>query len=74
MVQDKPVVWLGSSREDLCAFSAEVRRKAGVELRVVQRGQDPTDFKLMSVVGSGAYEIRIATELDFIHCGSAQKP
>ena len=31
----------------------------GLELRAVQRGQEPTDFKPISSVGAGVYEIRI---------------
>ena len=38
---------------------AMVRHAIGVELMVVQLGGIPSDFKAMSSVGSGAYEIRI---------------
>ncbi len=59
---DKPLYWLGSSRDDLCDFPEEARRRAGFQLRAVQRGQAPTDFKPMPTVGSGVEEIRIRTE------------
>lgn len=59
---DKPLYWLGSSRDDLCDFTEEARRRAGFQLRAVQRGQAPTDFKPMPTVGSGVEEIRIRTE------------
>ena len=62
MGHDKLLVWFGSSREDLRAFPAEARRKAGVELRAIQRGQEPIDLKPMMVIGSGTYELRIVTE------------
>jgi phage-related protein len=58
-VDDKPIVWIGSSRDDVRRFPQEARRKAGLELRAVQRGQDPTDFKPIPSVGPGVYEIRI---------------
>ncbi|MBM4299698.1 MAG: type II toxin-antitoxin system RelE/ParE family toxin [Deltaproteobacteria bacterium] len=58
---DKPLVWIGSSRRDLLEFSDEARRRAGFELRAVQRGDDPSDFKPMPLVGPGVYEIRIQT-------------
>ncbi|WP_373541446.1 type II toxin-antitoxin system RelE/ParE family toxin [Chamaesiphon sp.] len=61
-MEDKPINWIGSSLEDLCSFSEEARRKAGFELRKIQQGQDPTDFKPMSIVGKGVQEIRIRTE------------
>jgi len=58
---DKPIVWIGSSRRDLGDFPEEARRKAGFELRAVQRGDEPSDFKPMPTIGPGAYEIRIQT-------------
>jgi phage-related protein len=61
-MEDKPINWIGSSLEDLCCFPEEARRKAGFELRKIQQGEDPTDFKPMSVVGKGVQEIRIRTE------------
>jgi phage-related protein len=61
-MNDKPAVWIGSSRDDLRQFPPEARRKAGFELRGVQRGDDPTNFKPMPAVGPGVCEIRIQTE------------
>lgn len=58
---DKPLIWIGSSRRDLLDFSEEARRKAGFELRAVQRGETPSDFKAMPTIGPGVYEIRIHT-------------
>ena len=34
-------------------------KKTGFQLRAVQRGDTPTDFKPMSIVGKGVEEIRI---------------
>ncbi len=56
---DKPLIWLGSSRRDLRAFPALVRRLAGFQLRRVQQGRDPDDWKPMQTVGPGVREIRI---------------
>src|SRR5215467_8255127 len=56
---DKRIVWIGSSRDDVRRFPRDARRKAGLELRAVQRGQEPTGFKPVPSVGAGAYEIRI---------------
>ena len=61
MVDGKPISWLGSSLDDLRAFEPEARRQAGTELRAVQRGEMPTDFKPMPSVGQGVYEIRVRT-------------
>jgi phage-related protein len=56
---DKPIFWIGSSLEDLSNFPESARRKAGFQLRVVQGGEVPSDFKPMYIVGSGVEEIRI---------------
>jgi phage-related protein len=56
---DKPLIWLGSCRRDLRAFPALARRLAGFQLRRVQQGLDPDDWKPMQTVGPGVREIRI---------------
>ncbi len=61
-MEDKPINWIGTSRDDVCSFPEEARRKAGFQLRAVQRGEAPTDFKPISTVGKGVQEIRIRTE------------
>ena len=58
---DKPIYWVGTSKEDIAKFPQDARRKAGFKLRAVQRGDTPTDFKPMSIVGKGVKEIRIKT-------------
>ena len=61
---DKPVAWLGTALADLRAFPADARRDAGFELRRVQQGLDPDDWKPMSSIGSGVREIRIHTGVE----------
>jgi phage-related protein len=60
-IADKPIIWIGSSQDDLRQFPAEARRRAGFELRAVQRGDEPTNFKPMPTVGPGTYELRLQT-------------
>lgn len=55
----KPLEFLGSSRDDLVAMPAGARHDIGLELMRVQFGGQPSDFKPMSTVGPGAYEIRV---------------
>jgi phage-related protein len=55
----KPLVFVGSSQDDLRAFPAAVRHELGVELMRVQFGTMPLDFKPMRTIGPGAYEIRV---------------
>lgn len=58
----KPLEFLGSSRDDLCAMPDSARHDIGLELMRVQFGGDPQSFKPMSTVGPGAYEIRVRDE------------
>lgn len=55
----KPVVWLGDSRTRLRAFPDDARRVAGYQLRQVQAGREPRDWKSMPSVGLGVSEIRV---------------
>jgi phage-related protein len=50
---------MGSSRRDLAAFPDEVRRAAGYNLRLVQNGLMPEDWKPVENVGAGTYEFRV---------------
>lgn len=56
---EKPLAWLGSSLADLRAFPADAKRAAGYQLGRVQQGLMPVDWKPMTTVGAGVYEIRI---------------
>jgi phage-related protein len=61
---DKQLFWVGTAREDLSAFPRDARRAAGFQLRRVQQGFEPNDWKPMPSVGSGVQEIRIHTGLE----------
>ena len=61
---DKILVWVGASFEDLLDFPPEARRTAGYELRRIQRGLMPTDWKPMPSIGQGVNEIRIHTHVE----------
>jgi phage-related protein len=55
----QPVVFRGSALDDLRAFPATARRRAGYQLERVQRGGDPDDWKPMNSIGQGVREIRV---------------
>ena len=57
----RPIFWVGSARNDLRAFPKVARERVGQELDLLQQGIEPTDFKPMSRVGTGVYELRIRT-------------
>src|SRR5262245_61048631 len=62
---DRVLVWLGSSRDDVRRFSKDARQLAGFQLRRVQNGLDPNDWKPMPTIGPGVREIRIRTVLEY---------
>jgi len=64
MKSEKHLFWLGSSRADVRAFPAPARRVAGFQLRRIQQGLDPDDWKPMPIVGPGVREIRIRAALE----------
>jgi len=55
----KPVVWLGDSLARLRDFAPEARHEAGAQLRFVQAGLQPLDWRPMPTVGLGVNEIRV---------------
>jgi phage-related protein len=55
----KPLHFMGSSLDDPRNFPDEARRAAGFELRAVQSGLEPGDWRPMQGIGPGANEIRI---------------
>ncbi len=61
----KPIVWLGSSRDDVRRFSDAARKDMGFELYQVQRGLDPSDWRPMPSVGPGVVEIRVHAETEY---------
>ena len=65
---DKAILWLGSSRSDVQTFPRDARRLAGFQLRLVQQGVEPLDWKPMSTIGPGVREIRIHTMAEHRVC------
>ncbi len=61
---DKPLVWVGSTLEDVRSFPDEARRIIGYQLRRVQSGLMPSDWRPMRTVGPGVIEIRLRTALE----------
>jgi phage-related protein len=58
-VAAKNLVWVGSSRADIRAVPETARRQLGSDLREVQLGGLPGDWKPISAVGPGVMEIRV---------------
>lgn len=58
----KALHWVGTSLDDLRSFPVSVKTEAGTDLRLVQQGADPRDWKPMPDVGAGVREIRNRTK------------
>lgn len=61
---EKPVIWLGNSREAIRGFPRDARATVGFQLWRVQQGLEPNDWKPVTAVGIGVREIRIHTETE----------
>lgn len=55
----KPIVFLGDSLARIRDFPVRARQQTGQELRGVQHGCDPSDWKPMKSIGTGVREIRV---------------
>jgi len=55
---EKDIIWLGDSLSVLQAFPKSVRIDLGSDLRRLQIGELPKDFRPMKTVGSGVRELR----------------
>ena len=58
-MSSKPIVFLKNTRHLIKDFPEEARRDAGAQIRHLQEGSLPDDWKPMPSIGSGAMEIRI---------------
>jgi len=59
MPGERRLEFVGRSKEDLMAFPVTARQDAGRQLRRLQQGKEPVDWKPMKSIGSGVAEIRI---------------
>ena len=55
----KPITFLGDSLKTIRAFPDLAKSRIGRELRRVEQGMQPVDFKAMPSVGRGVEELRV---------------
>lgn len=55
----KKVIFLGNVLDDIREFSEQAKDTTGQQLRKVQYGQDPDDWKPMPSIGTSVKEIRV---------------
>jgi phage-related protein len=56
--KDAIVAWEGDSKEVISSFPDAAKYNLGFDLRLLQQGQQPTDYRPMSSVGPGVFELR----------------
>ncbi len=56
----RPLVWVGSSKDDLSGLPPEVKATFGLGLFELQQGRTPQDMKALTQFGTGVYELREA--------------
>ncbi len=61
----KELYFAGASLDDLKNFPEAARKRAGFQLRRVQQGKAPSDWKPMTSIGKGVKEIRIKVKDQF---------
>jgi len=57
-VNERGLIWLGSSLKDLKSFSKDIQDQIGYQLERVQSYREPQNWKPMTDVGKGVREIR----------------
>jgi len=56
--KDAVIAWEGDSREVISSFLDEAKHNLGFDLRLLQQGQQPTDYRAMGSIGPGVFELR----------------
>jgi phage-related protein len=56
--KDALIAWEGDSKEVISLFPDEAKQNLGFQLRLLQQGQQPTDYRPMSTIGPGVFELR----------------
>ena len=54
-----PLVFVGGAERDYLALPRDVQKAGGFQLKRVQEGKEPNDWKSMPSIGSGVREIRV---------------
>ena len=56
--KDALVAWQGESKEVISSFPEQARQNLGFQLRLLQQGQQPNDYRPMRIIGPGVFELR----------------
>lgn len=56
--RDALIAWEGDSKEVISWFPDKAKQNLGFQLRLLQQGRQPTDYRPMNTVGPGVFELR----------------
>lgn len=56
--REAAIAWEGDSREVIHDFPEEIREELGIELQLLQWGDEPSTYRPMPSIGKGVYELR----------------
>lgn len=56
--REAEIAWEGDSLEIISEFPLEVKIDLGHQLRLLQQGQQPTDYRPLTSIDSGVFELR----------------
>jgi len=56
--KDAVIAWEGDSKEVISSFPDAAKYNLGFDLRLLQQGHQPTDYRPMSSIGPGVSELR----------------
>ena len=56
--RDAAIAWEGDSLEVISNFPDPVKQNLGYQLRLLQKGERPTDYRPVTSIGSGVFELR----------------
>jgi len=57
-LKDAVIAWEGDSKEVISSFPDAAKYNLGFDLRLLQQGQQPTDYRPMTSIGPGVFELR----------------
>jgi phage-related protein len=56
--KEAELAWEGDSREVIRGFPRDVKENLGHQLNLLQQGERPTDYRPVSSIGPGVFELR----------------
>lgn len=55
---EAPIAWEGDSKEVIRGFPEEIRSELGIDLQLLQWGEQPSSYRPMQSIGAGVFELR----------------